>query len=112
MLPGRCDSLFPHTDCAWALDTEPQDQPVPISRPAGKFAMRRERDQNRIVTAMIDTHVHHWDLSKFRYPWLDDPAFDDLRKNYLPADYRADAAETAVEGWVHIQAKSIISLTQ
>ena len=47
---------------------------------------------------MIDTHVHHWDLARFRYPWLDDPAFDDLHKDYLPADYRADAAGAAVEG--------------
>jgi predicted TIM-barrel fold metal-dependent hydrolase len=54
---------------------------------------------------MIDTHVHHWDLSKFRYPWLDDPTFDELRTSYFPADYRTDAAEAAVEGWVHIQAE-------
>jgi predicted TIM-barrel fold metal-dependent hydrolase len=53
---------------------------------------------------MIDTHVHHWDLELFRYPWLEDPDFEDLRKDYLPADYRADA-EAAVEGWVHIQAE-------
>ena len=54
---------------------------------------------------MIDTHVHHWDLGRFRYPWLDDAAFDDLRKDYLPADYRADSADATVEGWVHIQAE-------
>jgi predicted TIM-barrel fold metal-dependent hydrolase len=35
---------------------------------------------------------------------MDDPAFEDLRRDYFPADYRADAAE-AVEGWVHIQAE-------
>lgn len=54
---------------------------------------------------MIDTHVHHWELGRFRYPWLDDPAFDDLRKNYLAADYRADVAGAPVQGWVHIQAE-------
>ena len=54
---------------------------------------------------MIDTHVHHWALSSFRYPWLEDRAFDDLRYDYLPADYRADTADTPVEGWVHIQAE-------
>jgi predicted TIM-barrel fold metal-dependent hydrolase len=54
---------------------------------------------------MIDSHVHHWDLSRFRYPWLDDPAFDELRKDYLPTDYRADVVAGAVEGWVHIQAE-------
>ena len=57
------------------------------------------------MTALIDTHVQHWDLDRFRYPRMDDSAFDDLRKDYLPADYRADAAEAAVEGWVHIQAE-------
>ena len=54
---------------------------------------------------MIDTHVHHWELGRFRYPWLDDTAFDDLRKDYFPPDYRADAAEMPVDGWVHIQAE-------
>ena len=70
----------------------------------------RECDQNQIVTAVIDTHVHHWELSRFRYPWLDDPAFDDLRQDYLPTNYRADAATAEIEdgrvdGWVHIQAE-------
>jgi predicted TIM-barrel fold metal-dependent hydrolase len=60
---------------------------------------------SEIVAAMIDTHVHHWDLGRFRYPWMDDPAFDDLRKDYFPADYRAEAADAEVEGWVHIQAE-------
>jgi predicted TIM-barrel fold metal-dependent hydrolase len=53
---------------------------------------------------VIDAHVHHLDLKRFRYPWLDDPEFDALRRDYLPADYRADAQEVAVEGWVHVQA--------
>jgi hypothetical protein len=52
---------------------------------------------------MIDTHVHHWELGRFRYPWLE--AFDGLRKDYTPADYRADAAEVPVDGWIHIQAE-------
>ena len=54
---------------------------------------------------MIDTHVHHWELGRFRYPWLAVAAFDDLRKDYFAADYRADAAEVPVDGWVHIQAE-------
>ena len=53
---------------------------------------------------MIDTHVHHLDQKRFRYPWLDDPEFDALRRGYLPADYRADAGDVDVEGWVHVQA--------
>jgi len=54
---------------------------------------------------MIDAHVHHWDLDQFRYPWLDDPAFEALRASYLPRDYRADSAGLPVEGWVHVQAE-------
>ncbi|MGN6166762.1 MAG: amidohydrolase family protein [Solirubrobacteraceae bacterium] len=56
---------------------------------------------------MIDTHVHHFDLVRFRYPWLDHPEFDALRRNYLPGDYRGDlaAAATGLEGWVHVQAE-------
>jgi predicted TIM-barrel fold metal-dependent hydrolase len=54
---------------------------------------------------VIDAHVHHWQLERFRYPWLDDAAFDVLRADYLPADYRADAAGVPVEGWVHVQAE-------
>lgn len=54
---------------------------------------------------MIDTHVHHLDLERFRYPWLDDPEFDPLRREYLPSDYRAEIAEVPVEGWVHVQAE-------
>jgi predicted TIM-barrel fold metal-dependent hydrolase len=56
---------------------------------------------------VIDAHVHHFDLVRFRYPWMDDPDFDALRGDYLPADYRADvgAAAAGVEGWVHVQAE-------
>jgi predicted TIM-barrel fold metal-dependent hydrolase len=54
---------------------------------------------------LIDAHVHHWDLGRFRYPWLDDAEFAALRVDYLPADYRADAAAVPVEGWVHVQAE-------
>ena len=53
---------------------------------------------------MIDTHVHHLDLNRFRYPWLDDPEFDALRRDYAPADYRADLGDIDAEGWVHVQA--------
>jgi predicted TIM-barrel fold metal-dependent hydrolase len=53
---------------------------------------------------VIDTHVHHLDLKRFRYPWLDDPDFDTLRRDYSPADYRADTTDIDIEGWVHVQA--------
>ena len=55
---------------------------------------------------MIDAHVHHWQLDRLRYPWLDSPEFAQLRTDYLPADYRADAEGVPLEGWVHIQAEA------
>jgi predicted TIM-barrel fold metal-dependent hydrolase len=54
---------------------------------------------------VIDAHVHHWDLGRFRYPWLADGDFEALRTDYLPSDYRADSAGVPVEGWVHVQAE-------
>lgn len=54
---------------------------------------------------MIDAHVHHWQLDRFSYPWLNDPTFDQIRSDYLPDDHRAGAAGMAVEGWVHVQAE-------
>ena len=54
---------------------------------------------------MIDTHVHHFDLERFRYPWLEDPEFAELRRDYEPAQYRADAGDAGLEGWVHVQAE-------
>jgi len=45
------------------------------------------------------------DPGRFRYPWLEHPDFAALRTGYLPAGYRADAAGTPVEGWVHVQAE-------
>lgn len=54
---------------------------------------------------LIDAHVHHVDLGRFRYPWLEHPDFAALRADYLPASYRADAAGVPVAGWVHVQAE-------
>ena len=33
---------------------------------------------------MIDAHVHHWELGRFRYPWLDAAEFADPRTDYQP----------------------------
>jgi predicted TIM-barrel fold metal-dependent hydrolase len=54
---------------------------------------------------LIDAHVHHWQLGRFRYPWLEHPHFEALRTDYLPADYRAEAGGVPVAGWVHVQAE-------
>jgi predicted TIM-barrel fold metal-dependent hydrolase len=60
----------------------------------------------------VDPHVHLWDLSHVRYPWLSPPFSDDgpngsvepIAKNYGLDDYLADAAGWDVRGIVHIDA--------
>jgi predicted TIM-barrel fold metal-dependent hydrolase len=63
--------------------------------------------QDSVLGTVIDAHVHHFDLDRFRYPWLDDPEVEPLRTAYRPDDYLADTAEAEVqvEGWVHVQAE-------
>ncbi|MBO0769916.1 MAG: amidohydrolase family protein [Actinobacteria bacterium] len=58
-----------------------------------------------VAHGLIDAHVHHLDLDRFRYPWLEHPDFRALRAGYPPAGYLADTAGTPVAGWVHVQAE-------
>lgn len=63
--------------------------------------------------ALVDAHHHLWDLKAHRYPWLQDavePGFflgdyADLRRDYLPADYRADTRRHRVVATVHVEAE-------
>ena len=64
------------------------------------------------MTAIIDTHHHLWALGKGNYPWLEHAPitthFGDygaIRRDYLPADYRADTAGFDVVKSVHVQAE-------
>ncbi len=62
---------------------------------------------------IVDAHHHLWDLQRNRYPWLtDEPKHSDflgdysaLRRNYLPEDYRRDAAGFRVVATVHVEAE-------
>ena len=62
---------------------------------------------------IIDPHHHVWDLARNYHPWLCDPdpipfRYGDyavLRRNYLPADYRADAAGFEIVGSVYCEAE-------
>lgn len=62
---------------------------------------------------IIDAHHHLWDLGRNHYPWLADhpePNFllgnyAPLKRNYLPADYRRDAAGLKVLATVHVEAE-------
>jgi predicted TIM-barrel fold metal-dependent hydrolase len=62
---------------------------------------------------IVDAHQHFWDLGRNYHPWLADPQpppfrYGDtrpLRRNYLPADYRRDAAGHEIVMTVHIEAE-------
>ena len=59
---------------------------------------------------VIDAHHHLWDLTLGRHPWLQDATqpikalgdIEFLRRNYLAADFLADAAHQNAMGSVYI----------
>jgi len=63
--------------------------------------------------AIVDAHQHFWDLARNYHPWLADAApiafrygdYAALRRNYLPADYRADTARHRIVATVHVEAE-------
>ena len=62
---------------------------------------------------VIDAHHHIWDLAANRHPWLTDDAptrfrYGDsrpLRRNYLAAEYRRDAAGQNIVATVYMEAE-------
>jgi L-fuconolactonase len=50
---------------------------------------------------IVDTHVHVWDITKLRYPWLDDVPF--LNKTFTLTDYRAACGKIQVDKMVFVQ---------
>lgn len=52
----------------------------------------------------VDAHIHLWDRSHLRYPWLDDPAHASIAPTYTIEDYRREAVEWNVVGAVHVDA--------
>lgn len=62
---------------------------------------------------IVDAHHHLWDLGRNHYPWLADhpePNFllgpyESLKRNYLPDDYRRDAAGLKILATVHVEAE-------
>jgi predicted TIM-barrel fold metal-dependent hydrolase len=62
---------------------------------------------------ILDAHHHIWDLRANRYPWLQDEPpipfrygdYRALRRDYMPADYRRDAARQNVVATVYMEAE-------
>ena len=65
------------------------------------------------AVTLIDAHHHLWDLSRGRHPWLrgrPEPHFflgdySPLKRDYMPDDYRRDAAQHNVLQTVHCEAE-------
>jgi predicted TIM-barrel fold metal-dependent hydrolase len=65
--------------------------------------------------SIVDAHHHLWQLSggPLYYPWLQDSKphefflgdYGSLKRDYLPADYRRDAAQHQVVKTVHVEAE-------
>jgi len=63
--------------------------------------------------AVVDAHHHVWDPTRHYYPWLcDEPPipfrygdYREIRRPYLPPDYRADAAPYLIERSVYVEAE-------
>ena len=61
---------------------------------------------------IVDPHHHLWDLTRNRYPWLQDQPFHDrgwgdwssFRTNYVIEDFLADARGQDLVKSVHVQA--------
>ncbi len=78
--------------------------------PSPETFLATGRDEDLPV---VDAHHHVWDLSRNRHPWLSDEPpsafrYGDtapLRRNYLPADYRQDAAGQNIVATVFMEAE-------
>lgn len=63
------------------------------------------------MAPVADAHVHFWNLGQHSYPWLEEAEPSGpfgktaaIRRNYLLADYLADAAHQNVQRMVHVEA--------
>ncbi|MCP5411894.1 MAG: amidohydrolase family protein [Alphaproteobacteria bacterium] len=70
-----------------------------------------EQEQILPDVPVIDAHQHFWDLDRNYLPWLrDEPPiafrygdYGALKRNYMPADYRHDAAGLDLQGSVFVE---------
>ena len=57
--------------------------------------------------SIVDTHVHFWDLERFRYFWLK-PEYGILYQTYLPDQIRGEMEVAGVERGVFVQANHLL----
>ena len=54
---------------------------------------------------IIDSHLHLWDINRFKYPWLDSvPA---IKKNFFVEDYQKETNDFCIEKMVFVQAECL-----
>jgi len=61
--------------------------------------------------SVIDAHHHLWHYSAIEYEWIDD-RMAALRRDFLPAAFIAELANTGVDGAVTVQARQTLEETQ
>lgn len=60
---------------------------------------------------VIDAHHHLWQYSAIEYEWIDD-RMTALRRDFLPAEFINELANTGIDGAVTIQARQTLEETQ
>ena len=76
-------------------------------------AVRTDPEATPIGGPIVDAHMHLWDLSLGKHPWLCEAPpiafrygdYAAIRANYLPDDYLADAAPLDVAATVYVEAE-------
>lgn len=66
-----------------------------------------------VKLSIVDAHHHIWDLARNYHPWLRDELmipfrygdYSAIRQNYMPQDFRRDAARYDLAGSVYVEAE-------
>ena len=68
--------------------------------------------ESALPAAIIDAHMHLWDLALGKHPWLCGETipfrygdYGPIRRNYLIEDYRRDAGRLPIVGTVYVEAE-------
>ncbi len=64
--------------------------------------MRPQTGLTMSVLSIVDSHVHLWDPSVLRYPWLDE--LPPLNRAFLPADFSAASARQNINKIIFVEA--------
>jgi L-fuconolactonase len=60
----------------------------------------------------IDSHQHFWELGRFPYEWLEAPAVEKIRKNFLPCDLEGEIQKAGIDACVFVQTQHNLEETK